>query len=103
MAKEDCVDVQIRNVPRKLLSEFEDVVVKPNHPGGRSEAIRDLMRRAIQEQRAKGGVSLDIAEIAKALKESDQNLAARLLDTLSILQDHEKRLQKLEKALKVEL
>jgi len=55
VAKEDCVDVQIRNVPRKLLSEFEDVVVKPNHPGGRSEAIRDLMRRAIQEQRAKEG------------------------------------------------
>ena len=39
---------------------------------------------------------MDIAEIAKALKESDQNLAACLLDTLSILQDHEMRLQSLE-------
>lgn len=55
MAKEDCVDVQIRNVPRKLLSEFDDVVVTPNHPGGRAEAFRALMRRAIQEQRAKEG------------------------------------------------
>lgn len=53
MAKEDCVDVQIRNVPKKLLEEFDEVVVKPLFPGGRAEAIRDLMRRAIQEQRLK--------------------------------------------------
>jgi len=54
MAKEDCIDVQIRNVPKKLLSEFDEVVVKPLFPGGRAEAIRDLMRKAIQEQRSKG-------------------------------------------------
>jgi metal-responsive CopG/Arc/MetJ family transcriptional regulator len=53
MAKEDCVDVQIRNVPKKLLEEFDEVVVKPLFPGGRAEAIRDLMRKAIQEQRLK--------------------------------------------------
>jgi metal-responsive CopG/Arc/MetJ family transcriptional regulator len=46
--------VQIRNVPKKLLEEFDEVVVKPLFPGGRAEAVRDLMRRAIQEQRLKG-------------------------------------------------
>jgi metal-responsive CopG/Arc/MetJ family transcriptional regulator len=54
MAKESCVDIQVRNVPKKLLEEFDEVVVKDHFPGGRAEAIRDLMRRAIQEQRAKG-------------------------------------------------
>ena len=53
MAKESCVDIQVRNVPKKLLEEFDKVVVQPLFPGGRAEAIRDLMRRAIQEQRAK--------------------------------------------------
>jgi metal-responsive CopG/Arc/MetJ family transcriptional regulator len=54
MAKESCVDIQVRNIPKKLLEEFDEIVVKPLFPGGRAEAIRDLMRRAILEQRAKG-------------------------------------------------
>jgi metal-responsive CopG/Arc/MetJ family transcriptional regulator len=55
LAKENCTDVELRNIPRKLLEEFDQIVVKPLFPGGRSEAFRDLMRRAIQEQRAKEG------------------------------------------------
>jgi metal-responsive CopG/Arc/MetJ family transcriptional regulator len=55
MAKEDCVDVQVRNVPKKLLDDFDRIVVKPKFPGGRAEAIRELMRRAIQEQKINGG------------------------------------------------
>jgi len=54
MAKESCVDIQVRNIPKKLLEEFDETVVKPLFPGGRAEAVRDLMRRAIQEQRTKG-------------------------------------------------
>jgi metal-responsive CopG/Arc/MetJ family transcriptional regulator len=54
MAKESCVDIQVRNIPKKLLEEFDETVVKALFPGGRAEAIRDLMRRAVQEQRAKG-------------------------------------------------
>lgn len=54
MAKENCVDIEVRNVPKKLLDDFDNIIVKPLFPGGRAEAIRDLMRRAIQEQRAKG-------------------------------------------------
>lgn len=55
MAKESCTDIVVRNIPRKLLEEFDQKVVKELFPGGRAEAIRDLMRRAIQEQRAKEG------------------------------------------------
>lgn len=43
-----------------------------------------------------------IAKIAKDLKESDERLAGCVRDICAILADHEKRLQKLEKALKVE-
>ena len=53
MAKENCVDIEVRNVPKKLLDDFDNIVVKPLFPGGRAEAIRDLMRRAIQEQKSK--------------------------------------------------
>jgi metal-responsive CopG/Arc/MetJ family transcriptional regulator len=55
LAKESCTDIVVRNVPRKLLEEFDQEVVKELYPGGRAEAIRDLMRRKLQEQRAKGG------------------------------------------------
>jgi len=54
MAKESCVDIQVRNIPKKLLEEFDETVVKTLFPGGRAEAIRDLMRRAIQEQKRQG-------------------------------------------------
>ena len=54
MAKEDCVDIQVRNVPRILLDEFDEKVVKRLFPGGRAEAIRELMRRAIREQKHLG-------------------------------------------------
>lgn len=53
MSKKNCVDMQIRNVPLGLLSQFDEVVVRKLYPGGRSEAVRDLMRKAIQEQQAK--------------------------------------------------
>ncbi len=49
----DCVNLQIRNVPLNLLTQFDETVVKKLYPGGRSEAIRDLMRKAIREQQAK--------------------------------------------------
>jgi metal-responsive CopG/Arc/MetJ family transcriptional regulator len=51
MAKENVVDIVIRNVPEKLLREFDEKIVKPNYPGGRSEAIRDLMRKRILERK----------------------------------------------------
>jgi len=53
MAKEGTVDIQVRNIPEKLLKEFDEIV-KGLYPGGRSEAIRDLMRKLIREQKDLG-------------------------------------------------
>lgn len=47
------VDIQVRNIPNGLLEEFDREVVDKLYPGGRSEAIRDLMRKAIQENKTK--------------------------------------------------
>jgi len=55
MTEEDCVELKIDNIPVKLLDDFDELVVKPNYPGGRAEALRALMQDAVQEQRAKGG------------------------------------------------
>lgn len=49
MSKDGFVDIQVRNVPEKTLKEFDEQVVKPFYPGGRSEAIRDLMRKFTRE------------------------------------------------------
>jgi predicted DNA-binding protein YlxM (UPF0122 family) len=40
-----------------------------------------------------------IAEIAKALKESEQTLGVCLQHTLDVLQNHEERLQRLERSM----
>ncbi len=50
MAKENCQEVQIKNIPQQLLKEFDAEIV-PDFPGGRSEAIRTLMRDALREKR----------------------------------------------------
>jgi metal-responsive CopG/Arc/MetJ family transcriptional regulator len=46
VAKESYVGIEVRDVPVKLLQEFDELVVKQL-----SEAIRDLMRRAVREQK----------------------------------------------------
>lgn len=50
MAKEGLTDIQVRNIPDRLLREFDEAT-KKDYPGGRSEAIRDLMRRFIRENK----------------------------------------------------
>ena len=42
------VNITLRHVPSDLLLEFTRKVAA-NYPGGMSEAVRDLMRRAIEE------------------------------------------------------
>jgi len=49
LGKDGFADTQVRNVPQKLLEEFDETVVKRFYPGGRSEAIRDLMRKFTRE------------------------------------------------------
>jgi hypothetical protein len=41
------VDLTIYNIPASLLREFAQKIVSPCYPGGVSEAVKDLMRRAI--------------------------------------------------------
>ena len=41
------------DVPAELLQEFSEKILKPYYPGGISVAIKDLMRKAVKEQRQK--------------------------------------------------
>ena len=41
------VKLTIYNVPTSLLREFAQKIISPSYPGGVSEAVKDLMRRAI--------------------------------------------------------
>lgn len=43
------VNVTVINVPSSLLKEFAQKVVNPLYPCGISEAIQDLMRKAVQK------------------------------------------------------
>jgi len=43
------VSLTIYDVPASLLREFGEKIVRPNYPGGVSEAIKDLIQKAILE------------------------------------------------------
>ena len=47
------VHITIYNVPASLVKEFTQEVVRPSYPRGISDAIQDLMRKAILEQEAR--------------------------------------------------
>jgi len=47
MKKEKTVDINVRNIPEDLMAKFDIYVVKPSYPGGRSEAIRNLIHAEV--------------------------------------------------------
>ena len=47
--KEMSVSITIYDVPESLVREFAEKVVRPLYSGGVSDAIKDLMRKAILE------------------------------------------------------
>jgi len=49
----DYVSLTIYDISAELLHEFSEYVVKPHYPGGIGPAIKDLMRKAVQEQKQK--------------------------------------------------
>lgn len=51
------VSLTIYDVPASLLKEFSATIIKPYYPSGVSEAIKDLMRKAILEQQLASNVS----------------------------------------------
>jgi metal-responsive CopG/Arc/MetJ family transcriptional regulator len=47
MSEADLVEIIVRNVPSQLLKDFDQAITGV-YPGGRSEAIRDLIRQFIK-------------------------------------------------------
>jgi len=45
------VNITIYDIPASLLNEFSDKVVKPYYSGGISQAIKDLMKKAIEKEK----------------------------------------------------
>jgi hypothetical protein len=53
--KEMSVSITIYDVPESLVREFAEKVVRPMYSGGVSDAIKDLMRKAILEYSLNSG------------------------------------------------
>ena len=53
--RESYASLTIYDIPAELLHGFSEYVVRPFYPGGISPAIKDLMRKAVQEQKQKEG------------------------------------------------
>ena len=49
MASEGFTDVMVRSVPKQLLKDFDEAI-KGEYPS-RAEALRDLMRQFVREQK----------------------------------------------------
>ena len=43
------VDLTIYDVPASLLREFGEIIIRSSYPSGVSEAIKDLIRKALLE------------------------------------------------------
>ena len=48
------VDLTIYDIPGSLLKEFGEKVVRTRYPAGVNEAIKDMLRKAVSEERANG-------------------------------------------------
>lgn len=46
------VDLTIYDIPGSLLKEFCEKVVRTRYPAGVNEAIKDMLRKAVSEERA---------------------------------------------------
>jgi len=46
------IDLTIYGIPSILVHEFVQEIVKPLYPGGISEAIKDLMFKAVQSEKS---------------------------------------------------
>ena len=51
MSKPRYVNITIYDVSSELVKEFSTRIVKPYYPGGISQAIKDLMRKAIKKEK----------------------------------------------------
>ena len=53
MSEPRYVNMTIYDVPSELVKEFSTRVVKPYYPGEISQAIKDLMRKAVRKEKEK--------------------------------------------------
>jgi hypothetical protein len=56
------VDLTIFDVPASLLREFAEKIIQPSYLGGVSDAIKDLMRKAILEYDLSGNAATVITK-----------------------------------------
>jgi len=47
------VNITIYDIPSELIEEFSEKIVKPYYPGGISQAIKDLMKKAVEKEKEK--------------------------------------------------
>jgi len=47
------VDITIYDIPASLINEFSEKVIKPYYSGGISQAIKDLMKKAVEKEKEK--------------------------------------------------
>jgi hypothetical protein len=47
------VNVTVYDILVELLNEFTRTIVKPYYPGGISQAIKDLMKKAVEKEKEK--------------------------------------------------
>jgi len=47
------VNITIYDIPADLVQEFSEKVVKPYYPGGTSQAIKGLMKKAVEREKEK--------------------------------------------------
>jgi len=47
------VNITIYDIPANLLHEFSEKTVRPYYPGGISQAIKDLMKKAVEKEKEK--------------------------------------------------
>ena len=45
------VNITIYDIPADLFHEFSEKVIKPYYSGGISQAIKDLMRKAVEKEK----------------------------------------------------
>ena len=45
------VNITIYDIPSELVKEFSEKIVRPYYPGGISQAIKDLMRKAVKKEK----------------------------------------------------
>ena len=47
------VHITVYDIPVELLNQFTSRVVKPYYPGGISQAMKDLMKKAVEKEKEK--------------------------------------------------